>query len=147
MMKGKILDIKEEKYNTILSDGRYVITIGNEKYTKTSKLIRLKDTVKSNSKPFDLKVGDDIFFENRSVIERFIERLNRINISVELSGNLPWVYIDKINNKKVIEKYSANHGFCGFFTSIKKLDIRQNTPSVRFSSRKEVFKLIRFYTS
>jgi hypothetical protein len=31
----------------------------------------------------------------------FIERLRKLNINIELVANYPWVYIDKINGKKL----------------------------------------------
>ena len=40
-------------------------------------------------------------------------RLEKIGINIELSGNYPWIYLDKVNGNKVKEKdyYFGNHGF------------------------------------
>ena len=66
-----------------------------------------------------------------------MERLAAINISVELHGNYPWVYLYSINGNRVIETYQASHGFTAF--------IQTATPA-RFSDRSKVFNLIRKYT-
>ena len=39
-------------------------------------------------------------------LETFIRRLSKLNINIELVGNYPWIYLDKINNKKVVEKFT-----------------------------------------
>ena len=44
-------------------------------------------------------------------IEVFVNRLKKIGIEVELVGNFPWIYLDKVNGKTVTEKLNANHGF------------------------------------
>ena len=43
-------------------------------------------------------------------IEIFVDRLKKIGIEVELVGNFPWIYLDKVNGKTVTEKLNANHG-------------------------------------
>lgn len=65
----------------------------------------------------------------------FINRLKKININIELSGNYPWIYIDKINGKKVTEQFLGNHGFTIMFHS----------KTHEFTDIKEIFKLIRKY--
>jgi len=52
-------------------------------------------------------------------LESFINRLKRIGIDVELFGNYPWVYLDKVNGKKITSKYYAEHGFTIFFRSAR----------------------------
>ena len=73
------------------------------------------------------------------MISRFTNRLHKIGVSVKLHGNIPWVYLKEINGVRVTEKYKANHGFTAFFVPVKA------GQSVRFSNRREVFKLIRKY--
>lgn len=41
----------------------------------------------------------------------FINRLKKLNIKLELFGNYPWIYIDKIDGKKVKEKHASDWGF------------------------------------
>lgn len=44
-------------------------------------------------------------------LDEIIERLNKIGIHVQLLVNCPWVYVDKINNKKVKENFNSEHGW------------------------------------
>lgn len=74
-------------------------------------------------------------------LTRFIERLKNININLELVGNYPWIYIDKINGKKVTEKFQGNHGFTIAFLPIRK------DQELKLTDTDEIFKLIRKYIS
>ena len=45
-------------------------------------------------------------------IDIFVERLKKIGIELELVGNIPWIYLNKVNGNKVkSEDYNANHGY------------------------------------
>ena len=45
-------------------------------------------------------------------IQIFINRMKKIGIDLELSGNVPWIYLDKVNGNRIKpEDYSANHGY------------------------------------
>ena len=45
-------------------------------------------------------------------IEVFVNRLKKIGIEVELVGNIPWIYLNKVNGNRVKpEDYNANHGY------------------------------------
>lgn len=70
----------------------------------------------------------------------FIDRLDRIGVKLSLTGNFPWVYIDKINGARVTEKFQANHGFCVAYLPIRK------DQNIKFTDIGETFKLIRKYT-
>ena len=70
----------------------------------------------------------------------FVDRLNKIGIEVKLSGNFPWVYLDKICGIKVKETFQANHGFTIMF-----LPGRNDSPVSNFTDITEIFKLIRKY--
>ncbi len=70
----------------------------------------------------------------------FVDRLNKIGIEVKLSGNFPWIYLDKICGKKVTETFQANHGFTVMF-----LPGRNDSPVSNFTDITEIFKLIRKY--
>lgn len=50
-----------------------------------------------------------------TTINSFVNRLKKIGITVELVGNYPWIYLDKVNGYKVFERYQGNHGFTIFF--------------------------------
>ena len=69
----------------------------------------------------------------------FIDRMNKLGINIKLGGNIPWVYIDEINGKRVTEKFQANHGFTIAFLHIK------NDQELKFTDIGEIFKLIRKY--
>jgi hypothetical protein len=69
----------------------------------------------------------------------FIQRMKKIGIEVTLIGNVPWIYIDTINGKRVKEKFHANHGF-----TIAFLPIREGE-ELQFTDIGEIFKLIRKY--
>lgn len=73
------------------------------------------------------------------ILQVFIRRMKKLNIDVELIGNYPWVYIDKINGKKVTETFEANHGFTIAFLPIRK------DQKMKFTDIGEIFNLIRKY--
>ena len=68
-------------------------------------------------------------------IERFVHRMKKLNIDVELTGNMPWVYIHKVNGNVVKEQYQSSHGFTAFFLLDK--------PKV--TSIKRIFEIIKKY--
>lgn len=76
---------------------------------------------------------------NMNKLEKFINRLEKLNISLELAGNYPWIYITKINNKSVSEKFESEHGFIIGYSPIKE------NQEFKFSDEKEIFKLIKKY--
>lgn len=72
-------------------------------------------------------------------LEIFTNRLKKIGIEIELVGNYPWIYINKINGQRVTEIFLGNHGFTAMFTPIKL------GQTAEFTDIKEIFKLIRKY--
>lgn len=76
--------------------------------------------------------------EFKEFIESFVKRMERVGVKVELVGNYPWIYIDRINGKKVTERYLGNHGFTLCFLPLRD----QKT---EFTDITEIFKLIRKY--
>ena len=68
-----------------------------------------------------------------------IGRLKKLGITIELFCNYPWIYLDRINGKKVKEKYQAEHGF-----TIAFLPIRANQ-ELKFTDLKVIFSLIKKY--
>jgi len=77
--------------------------------------------------------------ENYTSLTIFLERLKKINIVLLISGNYPWIYIDTINGREVMEKFQANHGFTLGYYPIKR------NGNFKFSDLTEIFKLIRKY--
>jgi hypothetical protein len=74
-------------------------------------------------------------------LNRFRERLFKIGIEIELSGNYPWVYLDSVNGNKVTEKYLSKYKFTLGFNPVSKGE------SFRYSDFSEIFKLIRKYVN
>lgn len=72
-------------------------------------------------------------------ISIFYRRLKKIGIEIELFGNYPWIYLDKVNGKKVKEKYWSDHGF-----TIAMNPIRMGQ-ELKFLDIPGTFKLIRNY--
>ena len=70
-------------------------------------------------------------------VEIFINRLKKIGIELELMGNVPWIYLSKVNGNRILpEDYNANHGFTIAWNRDKiKLD----------SDTKRIFQVIRKY--
>ena len=52
-----------------------------------------------------------------TTISSFVSRLKKIGITVELTGNYPWIYLRSVNGHKVYERYYACHGFTVFFVN------------------------------
>ena len=71
----------------------------------------------------------------------FIDRLKRINIKLDFIGNYPWLYLDKINDKKVIEKFQSEHGFVVGYYPIR------NGQEFSFSDISEIFKIMNKHCS
>ena len=72
-----------------------------------------------------------------SLYHRFTRRLKAIGIEVEMSSNVPWIYLDKVNGNKVDETFMANHGFTIMFYPVNYGD------KITFSDRRKVFAKIR----
>lgn len=73
-------------------------------------------------------------------IEKFVERLKKIGIKVELTLNYPWIYLDKVNGKQVTEKFFSNYFFTFAFARL-----RYGDDKVKFIDLKETFKILRKY--
>lgn len=72
-------------------------------------------------------------------IFKLVNRLNKIGIKVVIHLNFPWIYLYKVNDNKVLEKYKGNHGYTIAFGNI-----RGDEP-VKLIDRKDLFKIIRKY--
>jgi len=68
-----------------------------------------------------------------------MKRMEKLGIDIKLVGNVPWIYIDSINGKRVTERFEANHGFTIAFYPLKPNDV------VEFTDITEIFNLIRKY--
>lgn len=72
-------------------------------------------------------------------LEIFVNRMKKLGIDVELIHNYPWIYIYKINGKRVTERFEADWGF-----TIAFLPARRDLP-FHFTDITKIFELIRKY--
>lgn len=72
-------------------------------------------------------------------LDIFMGRMKKIGVDIDLLGNYPWIYIDRINGKRVMEKFEGNHGFTIAFLPIRK------DQELNFTDIGEIFRLIRKY--
>jgi len=80
-----------------------------------------------------VKIGDILNEVHRDALTRASERLKKIGIDIEYSGNIPWIYLDKVNGVRVRYYNHSMHGFTVAYSSEKNI-IRH---------RREMFNLIR----
>lgn len=76
-------------------------------------------------------------------IERFRARLEKINIKIELVGNIPWIYLHKVNGNVVQKEdwINANHGYTVAWHGVKI----GSEPHLNWLDMKETFRIIRKY--
>jgi len=76
-----------------------------------------------------------------NVINRLVPRLLKIGINVELFGNYPWIYLDKVNGNKIKREdyFRGNHGFTIAFSPIR------NDQKMELTDIGKVFEVIRKY--
>jgi len=65
----------------------------------------------------------------------FVARLKKLNITIKVSANFPWLYLDEICGKKVKEKKGSEHGWV----------IGYRNKYFKFTDTKELFQLIKKY--
>ena len=70
---------------------------------------------------------------------KLINRLSKIGIQIEVSGNYPWIYLDSVNGNLVKEKFHSDHKFTIGFNPIKV------DQEFTFTDTGEIFKIIRKY--
>ena len=74
-------------------------------------------------------------------LEKLVTRLKKINIEVELVGNIPWIYLRSVNGNQVAyEDYNQNHGY-----TIAWYPVRVGVPIHLDSDLKRTFEIIRKY--
>jgi len=74
-------------------------------------------------------------------LDVFIQRMKKLNIDVQLIGNYPWIYIERVNGNRIKHEdyFEGNHGF-----TIAFLPVRMGQ-ELDFTDITEIFKLIRKY--
>lgn len=73
-----------------------------------------------------------------TVLQTFKRRMDKLGIKCEFMANYPWIYLDRINDKKVTEKFMAEHGFTIAF-------LPAPGETMQITDINELFKLIRKY--
>jgi hypothetical protein len=76
-----------------------------------------------------------------NVINRLVPRLRKIGIEVELAGNYPWIYLEKVNGNRIKREdfFQGNHGFTIAFLPIR------NDQIMKLTDIGKVFEMIRKY--
>ena len=76
-----------------------------------------------------------------NVLDRLRRRLKKIGIEIEMAGNYPWIYLEKVNGNEIQEEdyFYGNHGFTVAF-----LPIREGQ-KMELTDIRQVFKIIRKY--
>lgn len=80
-----------------------------------------------------------------NIIKKFIERLKKIGIEVELTSNVPWVYLESVNGNKVKEKQFSDHKFTIFLGPVSVETPKGIVRTYRIVEPKNTFKIIRKY--
>lgn len=73
------------------------------------------------------------------VLEDFRRRMSKLDIKCEFVGNYPWIYLEKVNGKRVTERFCGNHGFTIAFLPIR------NGQKMELTDISEIMKIIRKY--
>jgi hypothetical protein len=74
-------------------------------------------------------------------VDVFIRRMKRIGLELELVGNVPYIYLNRVNGNKVqFEDYNVEHGYVIAWCPVR-LDQRIHLDS----DIKRTFEIIRKY--
>ena len=74
-------------------------------------------------------------------IEIFVNRMKKIGIELELIGNFPWIYLNKVNGNTVKEEdWTANYGYTIAWTGARYGDKPHLAKDI-----KRTFEIIRKY--
>lgn len=76
-------------------------------------------------------------------LKQLIDRLAKIGIEIEVTGNIPWIYLSHVNGNRVQpEDYTANHGYTIAWLSVRA----DNNEGIKLDDDlKETFRIIRKY--
>ena len=79
--------------------------------------------------------------EQDNVLNRLVPRLKKIGITIEMVGNYPWIYLERVNGNRIKKEdyFCGNHGF-----TIAFLPIREGQ-KMELTDIREVFRIIRKY--
>ena len=76
-----------------------------------------------------------------NVLNRLVPRLRKIGINIEMVGNYPWIYLEKVYGYRIKKDdyFHGNHGFTIAFYPIRKDQVMELTDI------RKVFEIIRKY--
>lgn len=76
-----------------------------------------------------------------NTLDRLIVRLKKIGIEIELAGNYPWIYLEKVNGNRIKKEdfYLGNHGFTIAFMPMSEREY------IEITDIKKTFEIIRKY--
>jgi hypothetical protein len=77
--------------------------------------------------------------ESYTVLDSLVRRTQKLGIKLEMVGNYPWIYLDRVNGNKVKEKFCGNHGFTIAFVPIR------TGQKMEITDISETMKIIRKY--
>ena len=123
-------------------DNQYKVTTKYDGVVDTVNCFKWKDRYHTSIKKSLLEeyiIDIKPYVKAKDKLTAFVDRLRKININVKLAGNYPWIYIDEINGKRVVEKFEGNHGFTVAFLPAMV------GKELHFTNITEIFKLLRKY--
>jgi hypothetical protein len=76
-----------------------------------------------------------------NVLNRLVPRLKKIGINIEMYGNVPWIYLDKVNGNRIKKEdyFCGNHGFTIAFYPVRVGE------KMKLTDIRKVFEIIRKY--
>ncbi len=76
-----------------------------------------------------------------NVLNRLVPRLKKIGITIEMAGNYPWIYLEKVNGNRIQREdyFCGNHGFTVCFLPIRP------GQKMELTDIGEIMKLVRKY--
>jgi hypothetical protein len=75
--------------------------------------------------------------ENKDSISVFVDRLKKLGIEIKVSTNYPWIYLDRVNDNLINDKWLSDYGFTLAFYP------RKETEDFYFTDINKIFKIIR----
>ena len=73
----------------------------------------------------------------KNELHSIIEKLSKLKIKLDCVGNYPWIYLYKVNNNSVKEKFYSDHAFTIAFY--------KKNGDVELTDTSKIFKMIRKY--
>lgn len=129
-MKCRVVDVSSYKVvNRFISKTCYEYTASLE--SPYGLIIKQGYSIGKLDIPIKGSVIDHVHLDP---IKRLSSRLLKLNITLEFSGNLPWIYLDSVNGVRVKEKFRSDHHFTAFMMSCSVC---------KWTDRRKVFNKIR----